>query len=137
MYYSTFITEAKKLTIRQADNGIWYLDPEWKDIVCRLCTDKINELNNSFIENWHDVEDILKLEVERLNIKDSKKPYIINWLHDLISATVEPAMLEEENDFIKNLTAYMAASHAKDLNPKESKPVRKSRKKADKLPETI
>lgn len=111
MLYSEFIIKAKQDTIQQLDNGIWYLEPEWQDILYREGLGQLDDLTDSYLSGWYDVEDILKLEVERRNARDSKKPEILDWLYDTITAVVEPAVLQEETDYIKNLMEYMKLNH--------------------------
>lgn len=111
MLYSDFILKAKELTIQQLDNGVWYLEPEWQDILYRNGLGALDELENSYLSGWYDVEDILKLEVERRNARDSKQKEVVDWLYDLITANVEPAMLQEETDYIKQVTEFMKANH--------------------------
>lgn len=112
MLYSNFILKAKELTVHQLDNGVWYLEPEWQDILYRNNLGAIDDLEDSYLSGWYDVEDILKLEVDRRNARDSKKKEVIDWLHDLITTTVEPAMLQEETDYIQQVTEFMKANHA-------------------------
>jgi hypothetical protein len=107
MLYSAYILKAKNLTISQLDNGTWYLEPEWQDILYRNGLGEIDDLEDSYLDSWYTLEDILKLEVIRRNATDEKKKYIIDWLYDLITATVEPAMLQEETDYLKNVIEYM------------------------------
>ena len=111
MLYSNFILKAKELTIQQLDNGVWYLEPEWQDILYRNGLGALDELEDSHLSGWYDVEDILKLEVERRNVKDSKQKEVVDWMYDLITAAVEPAMLQEETDYIKQVTEFMKANH--------------------------
>lgn len=111
MLYSNFILKAKNLTIQQLDNGVWYLEPEWMDILYRNGLGILDDLEDSYLTGWYDVEDILKLEVERRNLQDSKKKEVIDWLHDLITTTVEPAMLQEETDYIKQVVEFMKTNH--------------------------
>ncbi len=111
MLYSNFILKAKELTIQQLDNGVWYLEPEWQDMLYRNGLGALDELEDSYLGGWYDVEDILKLEVERRNARDSKQKEVVDWLYDLITAKVEPAMLQEETDYIKQVTEFMKANH--------------------------
>ena len=109
MLYTEFVTKAMDLTIEQADNGLFYLEPMWRSIL------NDNQLNIKDISDasagWSDICDILRLEVEKRNTINSKKPDVINWLYDLITAQVEPAMLAEETDYIKQVTEFMKANH--------------------------
>ena len=111
MTYATFIYKAKELTIKQLDNGAWYLEPEWQDMLYREELGELDDLEDSYLSGWYDVEDILKLEVDRRNARDSKKNEVINWLHEVITATVEPAMMQEETDYIAAVTEFMKANH--------------------------
>ena len=122
MYYSEFVFKAEKLTINLLENGVWYLEPEWKDILYRNDMGDLENLTDSFLSGWDDVEDILKLEVEKRNARRSRSNEVMDWFYDFITATVEPAMLEEETNFIKQLLEFREAT--------EKKP--KGRKKAEK-----
>ena len=107
MTYSTFIYKAKELTISQLDNEVWYLEPEWQDILYRAGLGELDNLEDSYLDGWYTVEDILKLEVDRRNAENDKKKDVIDWLYDLITAAVEPTIMQEETEYIKNLTEYL------------------------------
>ena len=114
MLYSKFIYHAKEMTIQQLENGTWYLKPEWKDIICREIEKDLNNVEDSYLTDWWDIENVLRLEVEKRNAQDNKKKYVIDWLYDVITTTIEPAMLQEENDYIKNVIEFMKVNHEKD-----------------------
>ena len=110
MLYSEFINKATDLTIEQADNGMFYLEPMWKNI---LISNKLNiKLITDYKTDWHEIENVLKLTVEKRNTTGSNNPFIINWLFDIITAKVEPAILSEETDYIKQVTEFMRENHA-------------------------
>ncbi len=111
MLYSKFIYEAEQKTIHQLDNGTWYVEPEWKDIICREISDDLDGIEDSYLSDWWDIENVLRLEAEKRNAADNKKNDVINWLYDLITAKVEPAMLQEETDYIKNVIEFMKVNH--------------------------
>lgn len=113
MLYTEFILKAKELTIVQDENTQqWYLEPEWQDILYRNGLGQLDELNDSYLSGWYDVEDILKLEVERRNLViNKKKQFILDWIYETITANIEPAMLQEETDYIKQVTEFMKANH--------------------------
>lgn len=109
MLYTEFINKAINETIVEADNGLWYLEPLWRNIL---------HDNGLFFNDVSDfetepdiVEDVLKLEVEKRNTINSKKPAVIDWLYDLITTQVEPAMLQEETDYVKQVIEFMKANH--------------------------
>ena len=107
-----FINKAKELTIQQLDNGYWYLEPEWRLILGdnALYIDDISDYEVSPAE----IKETLELEVERRNKRDSKQKEVMDWLYDLITATVEPAIMQEETDYIKQVVEFMKENHAKD-----------------------
>lgn len=110
MLYSEFINKAIDLTIEQADNGLFYLEPMWKNI---LLSNKLNlKLISDYKTDWHEIENVLKLSVEKRNTIESNKPFVVNWLFDIITAQVEPAILSEETDYIKQVTEFMKTNHA-------------------------
>ena len=111
MLYQTFIYKAKELTVHQLDNGTWYLEPEWQDILYRENLGALDDLEDSYLSGWYDVEDILKLEVEKRNAQNSKTKEVVQWVYDVITATLEPAMLQEENELVKNVVEYMQAKN--------------------------
>lgn len=110
MLYSKFIYNSKELTIKQLDNGTWYLDPEWKDIICRDITSNIDTLEDSYISDWWDVENILRLETDKRNAENNKKKEVIDWIYNIISTVVEPEMIDEENTLMKNAIEYLKLS---------------------------
>lgn len=111
MLYSKFIYHAEQLTIKRLDNETWYLEPEWKDIVCREIESDLNKLEDNYLTDWWDIENVLRLEVEKRNAQDNKKKAVIDWLYETITAQVEPAMLAEESDYIKNVVEFMKVNH--------------------------
>ena len=107
MLNDSFIKKSMDLTITQADNDLWYLEPLWKQII-------LNEgLSVGKTASWSELEDILKLEVEKRNVVNSRSPYVLNWLYNIISTQIEPTITQEETDYIKAVTEYMKFKHEK------------------------
>lgn len=108
MLYTEFINKAINETIAQADNGLFYLEPMWKTILHddQLFFDKISDYKIKPDE----IKEVLELEVQKRNTVNSLLPDVLNWVHDIITASVEPAMLQEETDYLKNLTEYLKAN---------------------------
>lgn len=112
MLYSSYILQAKDLTITQdEDLGVWYLEPEWLDMLYRNGLADLENLEDSNISNLSEVRDILELEVKKRNLLGSKEKFVMDWLYDLITAAVEPAVLAEETEYIKQVTEFMKANH--------------------------
>jgi len=109
MLYTEFFNKSAGLTITQAENGLFYLEPLWKFIL------KDNQLNVSDVSDaemdWAEILEMLKLEVERRNSICTNRPLVEDWLFDTISATVEPAIMQEETDYIKNVIEFMKTNH--------------------------
>ena len=110
MLYSKFVFQAKEKTIKQLDNGTWYLEPEWKDIICREIEKDLDEVKDNYLTDWWDIENMLRLEVDRRNAKDNKTKEVIDWFHENIFSAVEPAILEEENKYINDIINFAKAS---------------------------
>lgn len=112
MLYTDFINKAYDLTIEQADNGLFYLEPLWRNILYD------NQMNVSDISDaktdWRAIFDVLKLEVEKRNTVNSTKPEVLKWIYDIITAQVEPAILSEETDYVKAVTDFVKANHDKE-----------------------
>lgn len=59
----------------------------------------------------------MKLEVERRNKLSDKSRFVIDWIFEIISSTIEPTMFQEENELMKNMMDYMKLNH--ELQEKE------------------
>ena len=110
MLYTEYIHKVKEATISQLDNGIWYLEPEWRIITHEneLFIDDISD----FEVTMEEVLETLRLEVDRRNALNDNTKAVMDWLYDLITATVEPAMLQEETDYIKQVVEFMKENHS-------------------------
>ena len=105
MDYFEYMDKISKLVIGELDNGIYYLEPAWRIILDGegLQPYKVKGVKLS----WEMAKEWLELHIKKLNAAQNKLPEVMNWLHQVITAQVEPAMLEEETEFVKNLTEYM------------------------------
>lgn len=118
MLYATYMQKAKEVCIdRFVESGKWYLEPDWRIIL------RDNQLNNFKLQDakidWNIVEDVLKLEVEKRNARDNKLGYVTDWLYDTLTSTVEPAMLSEETDLVKNMLELAKANRANEKEKEE------------------
>lgn len=127
MLYATYMQKAKEVCIdRFVESGKWYLEPDWRIIL------RDNQLNNFKLQDskidWSIVEDVLKLEVEKRNARDNKLGYVADWMYDTLTSTVEPAMLSEETDLVKNMLELAKANRA---NEKQAEEGQKEKEPAD------
>ena len=104
MLYSDYIHKAKELTIVYNEESLThYLEPEWQNILYSNGLGNFNDIKDMYIEDWNDLEDVLKLEVEKRNAVSSKKNLVYDWIYSIISSTVDPLMASEENDLVQSL----------------------------------
>lgn len=109
MLYSEFMYKAKKEVIETDEaSGITYLIPCYRQMLrdAELTIDKITDFKVEFSE----VEDELKLEVTMRNAKMNKMNIIVDWIAEIITSSIDPAMMQEESDLIKNTVDYMQTS---------------------------
>jgi len=109
MLYTEFVSKAMDETIVKAENGLFYLEPLWRTILNEneLTIDKISDATVTI----SDIKDVLKLEVEKRNTINTKRNDVYEWLFDVITATVEPAIMKEETDYIKQVVEFMQQNH--------------------------
>lgn len=108
MLYSDYILKAKELTIAYDEDAmIHYLEPDWQTILHENNLGNLEDVKDMHIEGWYDLEDVLKLEVEKRNAISSKQNLVFEWLYSVISSTVEPAMTDAENTMFQSLLGLM------------------------------
>lgn len=121
MIYDNYINKAYDLVIEQdEDTGVWYLNPNWVHL---LYTNELDfeKVSDDYI-NQYEIEDTLKLEVQRRNLKNEvKKQAVIDWLYDIIVAKVEPQMLQEETEYVAQMIEYMRFRDAEAQKKAEQK----------------
>lgn len=105
MDYFEYMEKISGLVINQLNNGLYYLEPAWRIILDGegLQPYKVKNVKLS----WEMAKEWLDLNIQKLNAEQDKMPKVIDWLHQVITAQIEPAMLEEETELVKNLTEYM------------------------------
>lgn len=104
MLYSEYIIKAKELTIGYDEEAmVYYLEPDWQTILHSNGLGDLENVKDMYIEGWYDLEDVLKLEVEKRNAIQSKKNLVYDWIYGLITSTIDPAMMEEENELVQSM----------------------------------
>lgn len=101
MLYTEFLQKAVDLTIEETDNQTFYLEPLWRSILNdnNMSLKMISDVKCS----WIDIEDVLKLEVQKRNTVFSKTPIVIDWLYKVITSEIEPAMVEQQTEIVKKM----------------------------------
>lgn len=103
--FRDFYKEAKELCVRCNDlNGEYYLEPLYRFVL---------EDNNLRIGDVTDrsftieeLKEMLELEVRRRNAVESRTREVCSWLWDIINSKIDPLVIDEQNDYIKNLSEY-------------------------------
>lgn len=108
MTYYTYMYGAASYTLEQNDEtGFWNIAPDWKIILCDNGLGDIDSIEAPFKVTWIDVEDYLRFEVEKRNKALDKRMLINDWLQELINNHIEPAVLQEETEYIANIMNYL------------------------------
>lgn len=109
MLYAEYMVKVKEACLEQwEENGQWYIRPDWK----RQLDDMELYPDESIISDWinvvwEDVLEELQLEVTMRNTRQDKMPIITEWLYKVMTAEIEPKVIEEQNELVKNLQEYM------------------------------
>lgn len=104
MLYSKFIEKVKEVTITYDEESmVYYLEPDWQTIVYEHGLGNFDDVTDMRIEGWYDLEDVLKLEVEKRNAIASRKNIVFNWLYEIITAAADPALTDAENNIFTAL----------------------------------
>lgn len=109
MLYSEFINKAFDEVIVEADNGLYYLEPTWTVILLENQLDP--KIVSDYETDWAALNDVFKLEVEKRNTIASNEPRVIDWIYNIISTQIEPEMMVEETDYLKQVIEFMKTNH--------------------------
>lgn len=123
MTYTEFFTKAFELVITDDENtGFVFLEPHYKKWLVE--NELTPDLVTDFDVTWEDVREILELEVKKTNALYDNTRAVVDWLHLAINSVIDPAMTEQENELLKNVTEYMKLNASlkdreKDIEKKE------------------
>lgn len=120
MLYAEYMVKVKEICLEQwEENGQWYVLPDWKrrldDLELYPDEDVITDWVNVM---WNDVKEELDYEVKMRNTRQDKWPILGEILHKMLTAEIEPAVIQEQNELLKNVKEYM-----KEKNKVEEKKV--------------
>lgn len=107
MTYHDTVNEAIEQTIiTDEETAVSYLEPRYREV---LRENNLHLPNNKEDGDVYDQElwEILKLEVEKLNAKHNVSHALAEWAYTILTQTIEPEMLTEENELMKNIMDYM------------------------------
>jgi len=119
MLYSEYMDKVKEIALLTNENtGLTYIRPDYEYIL------NAGELK---LEDVSDFDDVSKeivyrqllLERDMRNAQQDKTPVVMQWLYDVISTVVEPAIIEEQNKLIQDMLAYRKERNAIDERTKK------------------
>ena len=117
MLYDVFMYQAMALVIvdDSESSGYYYLDPHYRSILMGAGLDPANVTDQKL--DWDYVREVLDLEVKRRNQTTDKTRYVIDWVFDVVTSSIDPMMVSEENELMKNMMNYMKLNH--EINERE------------------
>jgi len=111
-----FLTEAARVCIGKSEaSELFFVEPLWETYVKAEIGDYPEDLTHE------ETLEILELTVKKLNATADRSHVLINWLYDTLTTKVEPAMLEEENELVKNMVEYMKLNKSVEEREKKLK----------------
>jgi len=129
MNYHDVVNQAIELTVIQdEETAVSYLEPRYREVL------RENELSlpgHVFDGDEKDKElwEILKLEVEKQNAKHNVSHALAEWAYTILTQTIEPELVSEENDLMKNIMDYLQLNQEvkekrQELEDKEERPTK-------------
>lgn len=112
MTYFEAMEAAIELTVvTDSISGMSYLEPNYRLLL------KESGISLPDDKDGSELYELLHLEVEKRNAKLNRLQPVLDWLYDVMTTTVDPAVTQEENELIKNVMDYMKLNS--DLKVKE------------------
>ena len=119
MLYSEYMDKVKAIALLTNENtGLTYIRPDYEYI--------LNHVNLSLgdVTDFENVSKLvvynqLLLERDMRNAQTDKTAIVMQWLYDVITTVVEPAIVEEQNQLIKDMLEYRKERNAIDERTKE------------------
>ena len=87
-------------------SGRAYIEPLWREILESEGI-RVNE------EDESKVLEVLDLAVKKSDARNDKTHAVMQWLYDTLTSTIDPAITEMENDYMKNVIELMKAGGKK------------------------
>lgn len=107
MIYVDFMKKAEEFVLSyDEDSGLTFLDPDYYAILVGLKMDPEKDISDIPL-TWAQFEKRMELEVERRNKLDDRSKYVIDWLYSVLTSAIEPAMMQQESELMKNIMDYM------------------------------
>jgi hypothetical protein len=104
--------------ITSEKNGLTYIRPDYEYILAAsgLSVDDVTDFEDATRNVVHRQ---LILERDMRNAQNDISPIVMKWLYDVINTVVEPAIVEQQNELIKDMLAYRKEKNAIDTRTLE------------------
>lgn len=119
MLYSEYMDEVKKIALLTDENtGLTYIRPDYEYVL------SVNELKLEDVTDFKKATEFtvhrqLLLERDMRNAQRDKTNAVMQWMYDIISTVIEPAIVEEQNKLIKDMLEYRKERNAMDDRAKK------------------
>ena len=118
MLYYEYMDKVKELAlVTNEKNGLTYIRPDYEYLLetSGLSLDDVTDFEKA---SGTVVYRQLLLERDMRNAQNNISPVVMQWLYDVISTVVEPAIVEQQNQLIKDMLAYQKEKNAIDERTK-------------------
>ena len=118
MLYYEYMDKVKEIALITSEkNGLTYIRPDYEYLL---------ETSGLSLDDITDFEQVsgtvvyrqLLLERDMRNAQRDLSPVVMQWLYDVISTVVEPAIMEQQNQLIKDMLEYRKEKNAIDERTK-------------------
>ena len=119
MLYNEFMDRVKEIAlITNERNHLTYIRPDYEYILAasEVKLSDVSDFEGATMETVHRQ---LELERDMRNAQNDNAPVIMQWLSDIITTIIEPAVVEEQNKLIKDMIEYRKERNAIDDRTKE------------------
>ena len=119
MLYYEYMDKVKELAlVTNEKNGLTYIRPDYEYLLetSGLSLDDVTDFKKA---SGTVVYRQLLLERDMRNAQNNISPVVMQWLYDVISTVVEPAIVEQQNQLIKDMLAYQKEKNAIDTRTLE------------------
>ena len=118
MLYYEYMDKVKELAlVTNEKNGLTYIRPDYEYLLetSGLSLDDVTDFEKA---SGTVVYRQLLLERDMRNAQNNISPVVMQWLYDVISTVVEPAIVEQQNQLIKDMLEYQKEKNAIDERTK-------------------
>lgn len=119
MLYSEYMDKVKEMALITSEkNGLTYIRPDYEYLLnaSGLSLDEVIDFKNATREVVHQH---LILERDMRNAQKDISPIVMQWVYDVISTVVDPAIIEQENQLIQDMIEYRKEKNAIDVRTLE------------------